>query len=96
MYRKKNKTGRILEYIDPNLSDKPAQLEYLTKLILTSLENNAVNPTDLKIYKLAFIKYKIELSKYKPQEKTFRDLKAFIQNIIAGNNAFFIQHNDYL
>lgn len=92
---KRDETGRIWEYIDPNLSDKHAQTGYPTQPILTWLKDIFVNPTDLEVYKLELIEFKAELAKYERQKKVSRDMRVLIRDTIAVQNAILIQHKDY-
>ena len=93
--RKRAKAGRIWEYVDPSLPEKPEQPLYPTKPILARQPGGAVSPTDLEVYKQDFIEYKAELAEYQRQEKAFGDLGAFIQDTIAAHNAIFIQYEDH-
>ena len=93
--RKRAKAGRIWEYVDPSLAEKPVQPQYPKKPVLVQLVGGAVDPTVLEVYKLDIIEHKAELSKYERQEKAFGDLGAFIQDTIAAHNAIFIQYEDH-
>ena len=65
--RKRAKAGRIWEYVDPSLPDKPTQPEYPTKPILARLQGGTVDPTALEVYNLDIIEYKTELEEYERQ-----------------------------
>lgn len=93
--RKRAKASRIWEYVDPSLSDKPAQPLPPTKPILARQVGGAVDPIALEVYKLDLVEYKAELAEYERQEKAFGDLGAFIQDTIAAHNAVFIQYEDH-
>ena len=92
---KRAKAGRIQEYVDPDIPEKPKQPLYPTKLILVRQPGGPVDPYDLEVYKLDLVEYKAELAEYERLEKTFEDLGAFIQDTIAAPNAIFIQYDNH-
>ncbi|MCJ1462241.1 hypothetical protein MMC07_000841 [Pseudocyphellaria aurata] len=88
--RKRAKASRIWEYIDPDLSDKPAEPTYPIKPTFRRLEGGGVDPTALEAFKLELVEHKAELAKYERKEKAFGDLIGFIQENIALHNVVFI------
>ena len=93
--RNRAKSSRIWDLVDPNLTERPQQLQPpMVPTFVIPPAGTPLNKDTLEIYKVQNSLYKTQLAEYERQEKAFGDLIAFIQDTIAAHNVIFIQKED--